>query len=381
MTGIDPHGTDQASIMARWERLFGTLDLDTFIADCEAAYAREPEDLGMAAQWAAALGHQDRRAEKQALLRALLQREPNSVQINTTLGLEMLTDGKYRAGWPHFAYRLGKEKTQRGIERQDPARRWRGEALPGKRVMLLCEQGLGDSLQFLRFSASMRAERAEPWLDVQKPLRALLAESPATGRVMQPGRAINLHHWIPVMDLLPVFAPTRDDLVWPGRYVAPPSRPGPMARLPHARLRVGLAWRGNPKFQMNAIRSTTLAGLARLRDAEGCRFFSLLPKDNSDELEEADWVTDLSAVTSPFENLAYAIDAMDVVVSVCTSIAHLAGAMGKPTLLLLSTMPDWRWGTHGTTTPWYPSMTLIRQSRFADWAPVVEQTAKQLTKF
>lgn len=381
MTAPDPYGTDQAAIMARWDRLFETLDLGEFIDCCRVAHDRDPDDLGVAAQWAAALGHMGKRAEKKALLKRLLVREPNSVQINTTLGLEMLTDGAYREGWPHFVYRYGKENSQRGTARQDPKRRWRGEALSGKRIALLCEQGLGDALQFLRFSTAIRAEGAEPWLDVHKPLRKLLSESPGVGQVLMPGRSVALNHWVPVMDLLPIFAPKRDDLRWPGRYVSAPAVPIPFPALPRDAQRIGLAWRGNPKFRMNSIRSTTLGDLAPLSDVPGCRFFNLLPKGNADDLDEVDWITDISSETTPFERLAEAVDAMDVVVTVCTSIAHLAGAMGKPTILMLSTMPDWRWGTEGTTTPWYPSITIVRQSTFADWRPVVDRTADLLATY
>ncbi len=117
--------------------------------------------------------------------------------------------------------------------------------------------------------------------------------------------------------------------------------------------------------------------------SEHCAFFSLgLPQDGEDiaRAKCKSWISDLSPVTSPFENLAQAISQMDVVVTVCTSVAHLAGGMGKPVFVLLNTSPDWRWGRDGETTPWYPSMRLFRQTRFGDWSGPVAKVVRELAK-
>ncbi|MEQ9126406.1 MAG: glycosyltransferase family 9 protein, partial [Alphaproteobacteria bacterium] len=159
-------------------------------------------------------------------------------------------------------------------------------------------------------------------------------------------------------------------------------RPEPVAALGGARgLRVGLAWRGNPQFASDFARSLPGEALAPFRDVARCSFFSLMAPEHSAAIAAAghgDWLTDLAPVTSPFEDLARVVAGLDVVVTICTSVAHLAGAMGKPTFLMLSRTPDWRWGREGAETPWYPSVRIFRQRRFGRWGDVIADVAAAL---
>ena len=373
-----------AEVMARWDLLRQTMDLDAFHEACEQAHLATPEDAETGAQYAEALGYVGRTKDKQALLRRLLEAEPKSVLLNTNLGLELLTQGRYREGWPHFAYRIGKQNTLRKIGAPDPKHRWRGEPLTGKRLALISEQGLGDTLQFARYAIDLHGQGARSYLNVHPPLRPLMGRSPALGTVLTNEIKVEIHHWIPMLDLVPVFTHTAKDIRWPGAYVAPPADDSPFPALGGTDgLRVGLAWQGNPKFRLNKMRSMALDELAPLRDATGCRFYSLLTGEAASDLAaspQGEWISDLSAETTPFERLAAAIASLDVVVTVCTSVAHLAGAMGKPTFLMLSTLPDWRWGREGRSTPWYPSMRLFRQKRLGDWSDVVRAVASDLSR-
>jgi hypothetical protein len=174
-----------------------------------------------------------------------------------------------------------------------------------------------------------------------------------------------------------------DDVRWPGAYLAAPATPAPTPKISRSgKIRVGLAWQGSTTNFSDFARSVPLKQLAPLREASACQFFSLgLPEHNSD-LGPAgcDWIMDLTAETSPFHNLASVIAQMDLVVTVCTSVAHLAGAMGKPVWTMLSASPDWRWGPSGETTPWYPSMRLYRQMRYGRWDDVVGRVTEDLAR-
>jgi len=145
-----------------------------------------------------------------------------------------------------------------------------------------------------------------------------------------------------------------------------------------SKLRIGLAWRGNANQGHDVYRSTSLEAISGLQDAQNCTFYALTPDAEAEIAETGGWVTDLSEETTPFERLAQVIAHMDVVVSVCTSAAHLAAAMGKPVILLLSMISDWRWGRNGDITPWYPSMTLMRQQKLGDWPELAERASARL---
>ena len=378
-----PQSSDLATIMGRWDFLQQSRDISAFLELCTAAYDEAPEDPEIGAQYGEALGFSGRVKDKVALLHRLLEAEPKSVILNTNLGLELLIQGRYRDAWPYFAYRVGKQNTLRKTDPLDPKHRWRGEKLDGKRMVLISEQGLGDTLQFARYAIDLHLQGARSFLNVHPPLRALLGASPSVGTVLTPDIKVEIHHWIPMLDLVPVFTHTARDIRWPGAYISPPAADRPFTGLGNADgLRVGLVWQGNPKFRLNYARSVGLAALEPLREAGNCRFFSLMAGEAAKDLAASDqstWIRDLSAETTPFERLAQAVASLDVVVTVCTSIAHLAGAMGKPVFLILSAMPDWRWGREGRTTPWYPSMRLYRQRRFGDWSEVVRDVARDLS--
>ena len=385
MANPSTEDADPSTLMGRWGFLRESMDVQAFHDVCKAAFDAAPEDPEIGAQYGEALGFIGRHKDKQTLLRRLLETHPKSVILNTNLGIELLAQGRYREGWPHFAYRIGKQNTLRKTDPLDPKHRWRGEPLQGKRLVLVSEQGLGDTLQFARYAIDIHNQGARSFLNVHPPLRPLLSRSPALGTVLTSDIKVEIHHWIPMMELVPVFSHTAADIPWPGAYVSPPADDRPFPRLGGADgVRVGLVWQGNPKFRLNFARSMGLDDLVTLRDATNCQFFSLMAGEAARDLAasaQSGWIKDLSKVTTPFERLASAVAAVDVVVTVCTSIAHLAGAMGKPTFLMLSALPDWRWGREGRTTAWYPSMRLYRQKRFGDWSGVVRDVARDLSAF
>lgn len=377
---------DLDTVQGRNAFLNAGFDVEAFHEACERALSTSPDDLGVQLQHAQSLGLKGRVEEKIARLRKILAANPKAPAPALNLGLELLADGFYRDGWPHYHQRF----RMKNVHIPDPGlpaeARWKGQPLAGKRICLIREQGLGDTLQFVRYAVKLREFGAITYVNPQPALRDLLAGSPAVGKVLYDKERADLHHWIHVVDLVPVFSPTRDDIHWPGAYVSPPATPAPVD-LPTragARLSVGLAWTGNPRYPGNAFRSVPLEALAPLREASHCAFYGLLPAPAGAALKEAGfdgWITDLSSATAPFTELARVVASMDLIVTVCTSVAHLSAAMGKPTLLMLSASPDWRWGRTGDSTPWYPSMSLYRQSRLGVWEDVVKRVRDALCRY
>jgi hypothetical protein len=156
------------------------------------------------------------------------------------------------------------------------------------------------------------------------------------------------------------------------------------SRLGPARgFRVGLVWRGNPKHSNDANRSMTIEALRPFCDVPGCEFVSLQIKLNEQEtafFADSPSRVNLTDQVEDFSDTAAIISQLDVVVAVDTSVAHLAGAMGKPVWLLLPYSPDWRWLLDRDDSPWYPSARLFRQPRVGDWAPVIARVAVELAE-
>lgn len=380
MAGRQQH--DPMTVDGRWAFLRETLDLNGFLEQCETAHAKMPEQIDHALHYAEALGMAGRIDEKFRLLRALLHRDPAHQQTNLSLGLELMREGRYAEGWPHYDVRHASQRVSAKSAELSETHRWRGEVLPGQRVLLLKEQGLGDTLQFVRFALNLASTGTLVALDVQGPLRPFLAGNPWLGTVMTPERPAQINRWTYLTDLVPQYAPTAGDVAWPGTYLSPPAVTAPIPAIARSgKIRVGLAWQGSKTNFSDFSRSVPLAALVPFREAGTCSFFSLgMPEHNAEiaELGFEDWIADLTEQTSPFENLAAAIAQLDLVVTVCTSVAHLAGAMGKPVWTMLNAAPDWRWGRKGGTTPWYPSMRLYRQTRYGQWTDVIERVAEDL---
>ena len=361
--------------------LHRTRDLDTFAQWAADDFENEPDQTKAILAHAEALGFQGRFDERLAILSEAQPRWPSHTMMNISLGLEHMSRGDYQTGWPYYEARRSLKDGGAGKPKPPENLRWTGQSVAGKEVLIVQEQGLGDTIQFVRAAIDLQRAGARPLLDVQGPLRPLFAASPALGRILEHGTTVQASYWMGMLDAVPHLTPTLADVTWPGTYISPPVTEPIVPR--KAGLRVGVCWAGSANFLMNDFRTISLPELAHLADVPGCNFYSLMMPPGPQQIADAGfdhWLHDLSEVTQPFERLAAVIDQLDAVVSVCTSIAHLAAAMGKPTYLMLSTIGEWRWARGRDTTPWYPSMRLIRQRRFGDWSDVVDDVASELSK-
>lgn len=262
---------------------------------------------------------------------------------------------------------------------------WNGEDITGKSIIVLHEQGYGDTLQFIRFV---------PWLK-QRGARRVVLSVPGSAiplfrdsnladeligiNDMPAGGLASIDYKCPMLTLAAHLDVTPANI--PGKsYLRAPDRPSGIKR--DGSLNVGLVWAGKPMYAQDRWRSMNLMELLPLLSDTRCNFYSLQCDARSADLHQSGmnaFIKDLSPQIRDWGDTAAMIRDLDVLVSVDTAPAHLAGAMGKRVLLMIPQASCWRWLDHDTTaTPWYPSMTIYRQTQQGDWSPVVDAICKEL---
>jgi len=263
-------------------------------------------------------------------------------------------------------------------------RAWAGEPVAGRRVYMYAQHGLGDTLQYLRYVDLLVARGAIVTLAVQRPLLPLLrARSKAAAVIGLSDPTPDYDVQVRLMDMPAILGERADEVPCSIPYLfAEPSRVERLRplieRLP--RPRVGVCWRGNPQQKDGLIRSCELDEIARL-GAAGVSLVSLQRGADTHELAARGiaWIPELDE-DGPFLDTAAAITLLDLVVSIDTSVAHLAGGLGAEVLTLLPYWSDWRWRVDRSDTPWYPNMTLFRQQRPHEWGPAIKRVAARLAR-
>jgi tetratricopeptide (TPR) repeat protein len=308
---------------------------------------------------------------------------PHHPDANFNLGRMRLMLGRFAEGWEGYEWRL---KTSRAKQQFFGSVVWDGSPLDGRTIVLHGEQGLGDTLQFCRYVPLVAARGGNVVLAVQPPLTRLLASLPGVLHCQAYGRTLAPFDFLmPLASLPRIFATDFASIPSPGGYLRAPSAAlerwgARFAALPPAQ-RVGLAWAGNPEQAMDRNRSMSPEALLPLLDLQDCRFFNLQVGPHAADLAKlgvGDRLIDLSADLMDFAETAAAMSQLDLVITVDTSVAHLAGALGRPAFVMLTALPDWRWHIEREDCPWYRSLRLFRQTRRGDWAPVVQDVAAAL---
>ncbi|KVK90382.1 tetratricopeptide repeat protein [Burkholderia cepacia] len=313
-------------------------------------------------------------------------RDPNHGIARRSEAFCRLVMGDFDAGWRQHESRWDAADVM--LHRRHAGRpQWTGdEPLAGRTLLLHAEQGFGDTLQFCRYASLAHDRGATVLLDVPAALAGLLGTLRGVSRVIadgQPAPAFDLH--CPMMSLPFAFRTTLDTVPAGVRYLHadPQRRAAWIDRLdtaaPARRLRVGLAWSGNPDHANDENRSMTFAALAPLV-ALDATFVSLQVGIRTRDADAfaASGVLSFEADLKDFAETAALVDALDLVIAVDTSVVHLAGALGRPVWVLLPRVPDWRWLLERDDSPWYPSATLFRQGLPGDWPALVERVAAAL---
>ncbi len=311
--------------------------------------------------------------------------EPEHVDANFNSAVTRLCLGDFEKGWKQYEYRW----KRKGIAWQpweftQPI--WRGdEDVSGKTIFLLAEQGLGDTINFVRYAPLLAARGAKVILGVQKPLKDLACTVPGISGVLVDGQQLpdfDLH--CPMLGLPIAFRTDLASIPANVPYLQPyhGRLDAWRSRMPQTgRMRVGIVWSGNSGHANDRKRSIALERFAAVLSAPEIDFISV-QKDVSEAqaaILDAHGVLQLGQHFTDFADTAAVVAMLDLLVAVDTSVAHLAGAMGKAVALLLPFSPDWRWLMHRSDSPWYPSMRLYRQPAFGDWDTPLQLLRQELT--
>ena len=314
--------------------------------------------------------------------REALARDANDRNASWNLAVLTLLRGDLREGFRLFEHRKH-VASPFAVTRRFDVPEWDGSPLDGCTVLLHSEQGIGDLVHFVRYAPLVRARGAvRVVLECPPNAVELLRGAPCIDEVIAAGAPlppVDVHAYL--MSLPHRFETTLDAMPADVPYLTvAPGAGGALVRTRGSGLRVGIAWAGNPSHQRDRMRSMPLSALAPVLAVPGVTFYSLQRDAAATQLDahRAPNVIDLAPELPDLIDMASAIAALDLVITVDTAVAHLAGALGKPVWVLLSHLPDWRWMLERDDSPWYPSMRLVRQPVPGDWEPAVTAIARAL---
>jgi len=314
-----------------------------------------------------------------------LQHDPHYVPAHWNRAVAWLLGGNFAQGWREYEWRWRRPDSPPPAFTQP---RWDGTPFPQQTLLVYAEQGLGDTIQFVRYLPQVAARGGRVVLACQTALQRLLRSCPGVqGLITKDPQAVAAQPfdlYMPLLSLPEMFTPTPEAIPAPTPYVRAEPELVQQWRLrlgTTAALRVGLVWAGNPSHKNDRNRSCRLATLTPLAQIPHVALFSLQTGPAAAQLNQLPpgiVVQDVGRALSDFADTAAVLEHLDLVITVDTAVAHLAGAMGKPVWTLIPFAPDWRWGQHHPQTPWYPTMRLFRQPAPQAWEPVCQDLAAAL---
>ena len=322
----------------------------------------------------------DRPSAMACLLRALGLKHDHA-DGHLAMAQNLLALGDFDPGWMEYEWRNQTEAGKATMPAMTSAH-WNGMRIPTGRLLLVGDQGYGDTIQFARY-IPMAAERCQELIvGCSAEMAPLLANLPGVTQYCHrwtdvPGHAAHVR-----LSSLPYLFRTQLDTI-PAKIPYLKADPARIAHwkdrldqtLPTGVKRVGLAWTGRPTHPNDRRRSMPLSGLAALADAGPVAFVSLqkpMPARDQEVMARFPGMTDLSAELTDFGETAALMENLDLVITVDTSMGHLAGALGKPVWILIHKAADWRWMLDREDSPWYPSVRLFRQQKPGEWGPPLE---------
>jgi Family of unknown function (DUF6165) len=318
-----------------------------------------------------------------------LRLRPNHVDAHVNRALTWLRKGDYAQGWAEYEWRWKKRSlTNRPLIMPQ----WNGFPLAGRRILLITEQGLGDTIQFVRFCQVLKRQGAGAViLECPEKLVKVLSRTPGIDHLVPQGQPLPEYDvYCPLMNVPGLTATSVESIPSEVPYVfADPELVEhwrrELAGVPE--FKVGINWQGNPQYGGDRHRSIPLAAFEPLARIPGVRLFSIQQVHGLDQLPALGGkfpVTDLGArlnqTTGPFLDSAAVMMNLDLLITCDSAPAHLAGTLGAPVWMAISSTPDWRWLSHREDTPWYPSLRIFRQGERMVWGPVFERMAAELRK-
>ncbi len=304
--------------------------------------------------------------------------QPDYVSARYNRSLAWLLMGDLRRGWPEYDW-LWQLKIL--PPRSFDVPRWTGAALAGRTILLTSDQGLGDTLQFIRYAPLVQERGGRVVVECAKPLMALLSRCAGIDQLVEAGTTLPpFDVQAPLMSLPGCF---QTDLAGAPAAIpylhADPQQLAAWSQGMESGFKVGIVWQGSPSHKRDRQRSVPLASFAPLAAVPGVRLYSLQVGAGTEQLSKCPFsITLLGERFKDFGDTAAALRAMDLIVAVDTSVSHLAGGMGVPVWVALAFSPDWRWMFDREDSPWYPTMRLFRQRTPDNWNDVFERIATEL---
>jgi tetratricopeptide (TPR) repeat protein len=360
------------------------------------ALAAEPANADAAANLGWVLAEGGRPDEGLALLDRVLARQPGDAEFRLMRAVIELKRGNYARGWQDYRARL---ESKLFVPRPFRFPDWRGESLAGRRVLVFGEQGLGDEIMFASCLPDLLREAGSCVLDCAPRLAALFARSFPDARVFGTAQDDPAPAWldaaaavdvqVPIGDLPRRYRERREDFPAHHGYLCPD--PDKVARY-RRRLaalgqgpKIGLSWRGGTKTSRRDLRCIDLSALVPMLERSRAHWVSLQYTPCGTEIAAFRDRTGIAVhhwqeAIDDYDETAALVTAVDAVVSVCTAVVHLAGALGQPALVLVPVAAEWRYGAAGDGMPWYPSVQLFRQTRAGEWSDVLERVVAELAK-
>ena len=313
-----------------------------------------------------------------------LSLNPNFHDARWNKASTQLVLGNFHEGLVNYEYRWKKAKDQ-GYKYAEIPPLVSIENLAGKKILIWSEQGYGDTLQFSRYIALLLERGAELIFEVQKPLLNLLKRSIDCKVVEYYDSSFNADYQSPLLSLPLIFKTTLDSIPPVNPIISPSkqslSKWDKACISPSKKMNIGIACSGNPGHIHDRNRSMPLSNFLPLLNIANLNLIQMGVRPSDEQfLREHPEIRYFGDKFEDFEDTAAVISSMDLIISVDTSLVHLAGTMGKKVFLLLPFSPEWRWMTDGETSPWYPSVRIYRQTEMGEWGPLIQQIEDHLTR-
>lgn len=317
--------------------------------------------------------------------REALRLSPEDPDYHWNAGLVALLKGNFTDGWKEYEWRLHRG---RALTREVKRRRWDGGDLAGKTLLVQTEQGFGDTFQFIRYARELKGRGATVIVECQPKTERLIPFAAGVDEVVSRDEMLpKCDQYIQLLSLPHLYSTTLDNVPGQTPYISAP--PG-LVRAWQERVcaasgrKVGLVWRGNPLNTINPKKSIPINDVAELCGTDGVSWFSIQLDADQGELETLRTsapIEECGPLLTDWAETAALISSLDLVITVDTGVAHLAGAMGKQVWILLSHIPDWRWMLGRADSPWYPTARLYRQPEVGNWPAVVKQVRADLESY
>jgi tetratricopeptide (TPR) repeat protein len=356
---------------------------DEAVATYEQVLTEKPEFAEAHSSLGVTRLHQARPEDAIACFERAIQLKPEEPDFHLNRALAMLSQGDFERGFVEYEWRWKQKKV---LPRPFPQPVWDGAPHPDGTILLHAEQGMGDTLQFIRYAGLVKERVGTVLVECPAPLRGVLSSCPGIDTLIDTGTPLPAFDVQAALMSLPRILGTTTATI-PGRvpylFADAALRQRWRQQLGKDReLKVGLVWRGNPRYAGDRYRSLNLEQFRPLAEVAGARLYSLQKSKGAEQVQELAGqfeVVDLGSRTSPdFQDTAAVIANLDLVVAVDTAVAHLAGALGVPVWILLPFNSDWRWLRGREESPWYPTARLFRQAKWGDWDEVLSRMAREL---